>query len=882
MDVTQEILQRNSEEEFRQSLSTYVDSGTAVIHVRTGEVMRCLLALRRQALTGRNEYHEWDVVNGFRQFSLEDMSSITKKGDGNIDISSAFSEPMNAIDSYREERMRYYVFVNPHVFMEGNPHMSHLVMHYASVLPATNICVVMVTPDIPLPGDVPVDLLSLTFDPPGLSELQDTLADVLDGVKEGFDGGAEMTEEDIERVCYVGAGMTAHSFETYASLAAIRAAREGKDTLTADDIIKGVTVGKTDVVNANDILELYPSTSIDNVGGMENLKSWVHKRAGCYSDKAKEFGVEPPKGMVLVGPPGCQPAGSKVLMADGLFSNIEDVQVGDVVLSPQHDGSVVPVEVAETVVYRDQQVFRIASKGRKPVGYRCAHNHVMPIKFRGDLYEVQAEEHLSMGKEFQDRATLFTTDAYDLPEREYRVHPYVMGCFIGDGHFAPNVPAYNPGFTNPSVDIFNRMESLGAEFGKRTWRSGSWRAYATGAFAVALKESELAGHLSAEKYIPAEYLQGSLEQRLAMLAGLIDTDGTFEEFSSASKRLSDDFVFLVRSVGGKASVVPGETTCQTGTFGRYRVHYSFGACRPSLCLAYKQRPITEKGLAGHRNKRFTVEKDTVEDVYGIRLASGSHWYITDDFIVTKNTGKSLVAKAVSSVLGVPLVRLDFGRVFNSLVGASEERMRVALHMVEKMAPVVIFCDEIDKGLGGIGGSGDSGVSSRVLGTFLTWLNDCKYPVFTIMTANNVTGLPPELLRRGRFDAIFSTSLPTPRERTEVLRIHLGLRGRDISTFDSEDTARVVSMLEGYVPAEIESAVKDALVDAFSDGVELEMSHIEKAAKAMVPLSVAFKAQIETMNEWAKNNATPVSRDDSETAAALQLNRRRVLNRSRSK
>lgn len=550
MDVTQEILQRNSEEEFRQSLSTYVDSGTAVIHVRTGEVMRCLLALRRQALTGRNEYHEWDVVNGFRQFSLEDMSSITKKGDGNIDISSAFSEPMNAIDSYREERMRYYVFVNPHVFMESNPHMSHLVMHYASVLPATNICVVMVTPDIPLPGDVPVDLLSLTFDPPGLSELQDTLADVLDGVKEGFDGGAEMTEEDIERVCYVGAGMTAHSFETYASLAAIRAAREGKDTLTADDIIKGVTVGKTDVVNANDILELYPSTSIDNVGGMENLKSWVHKRAGCYSDKAKEFGVEPPKGMVLVGPPG--------------------------------------------------------------------------------------------------------------------------------------------------------------------------------------------------------------------------------------------------------------------------------------------------------------------------------------------TGKSLVAKAVSSVLGVPLVRLDFGRVFNSLVGASEERMRVALHMVEKMAPVVIFCDEIDKGLGGIGGSGDSGVSSRVLGTFLTWLNDCKYPVFTIMTANNVTGLPPELLRRGRFDAIFSTSLPTPRERTEVLRIHLGLRGRDISTFDSEDTARVVSMLEGYVPAEIESAVKDALVDAFSDGVELEMSHIEKAAKAMVPLSVAFKAQIETMNEWAKNNATPVSRDDSETAAALQLNRRRVLNRSRSK
>ena len=123
-------------------------------------------------------------------------------------------------------------------------------------------------------------------------------------------------------------------------------------------------------------------------------------------------------------------------------------------------------------------------------------------------------------------------------------------------------------------------------------------------------------------------------------------------------------------------------------------------------------------------------------------------------IIVHNTGKSLAAKAVASEFGVPLIRLDFGRVFNSLVGSSEERMRRALRMVESMAPVVLLCDEIDKGLGGInGGGGDAGTSSRVLGSFLTWLQENKTPVFTMVTANNITGLPPELLRRGRLDEI---------------------------------------------------------------------------------------------------------------------------------
>lgn len=193
------------------------------------------------------------------------------------------------------------------------------------------------------------------------------------------------------------------------------------------------------------------------------------------------------------------------------------------------------------------------------------------------------------------------------------------------------------------------------------------------------------------------------------------------------------------------------------------------------------------------------------------------------------------------------------------------------------------CDEIDKGLGGIanGSGSDSGVSMRVLGSFLTWLQDCEYPVFTVVTANNVDGLPPELLRRGRFDAIFSTALPSESERKEVLAIHLAKRGRGIEDFSRQEIAEILEASNGYVPAEIESAVKDALVESFSKDEELTHVHIVQALAAMVPLSKAFAAQITRMNEWAVNNATPVGYENTgRRVEAAAAGRGRVTTRRR--
>lgn len=231
------------------------------------------------------------------------------------------------------------------------------------------------------------------------------------------------------------------------------------------------------------------------------------------------------------------------------------------------------------------------------------------------------------------------------------------------------------------------------------------------------------------------------------------------------------------------------------------------------------------------------------------------------------TGKSLIAKAAGFSLGVPVVKLDIGRVFNSLVGASEQRMRQALKLAEDIAPCLLLVDEIDKALGGAGGSGDSGVSSRVLGTLLTWLQECKAPVFTMVTANSVAHLPPELLRRGRFDATFSCVLPTDDERMEVLGIHLAKRKYYLNDLVPEGSDEQLSFLQvsnGFVPAEIESIVKDALIDAFYAEEELTWDHIRSAFESTVPMSVSNKEQVDAIITWAKNNATPVSRVKART------------------
>ena len=235
------------------------------------------------------------------------------------------------------------------------------------------------------------------------------------------------------------------------------------------------------------------------------------------------------------------------------------------------------------------------------------------------------------------------------------------------------------------------------------------------------------------------------------------------------------------------------------------------------------------------------------------------------------TGKTASAKAISSVLGHPLIRFDVGRVFNSLVGQSETRVRAALKLVDAMAPCTLMIDEADKAFAGQasgGGGGDSGVGMRVLGAILTWMQETRSPVFLVVTANRVQHLPSEFLRRGRLDEIFSVTVPHAVERMEVLKIHLRKRGRDPATVAGLEEA--VERSEGYVPAELESAVKDALIESYAGNMPLTGALIAQQLSYMVPLSEAFREDFDRMREWAEKNARPASLPPGEAGEARRV------------
>src|SRR6266481_4018478 len=192
-------------------------------------------------------------------------------------------------------------------------------------------------------------------------------------------------------------------------------------------------------------------------------------------------------------------------------------------------------------------------------------------------------------------------------------------------------------------------------------------------------------------------------------------------------------------------------------------------------------------------------------------------------------GKSLCAKAVSSMWQQPLLRFDMGRMFGSLVGSSEENVRRAIAVAESVAPAILWVDEIDKAFAGSQGSGasDGGTTARVFGTFLTWLSEKTAPVFVVATANDISQLPPGLMRKGRLDEIFFVDLPSDEERQEIFRIHLARRGRDPQLFDVESLA---ACTENFSGAEVEQAVISALYDAFYAKVELNNEHVLEALR----------------------------------------------------
>lgn len=220
-------------------------------------------------------------------------------------------------------------------------------------------------------------------------------------------------------------------------------------------------------------------------------------------------------------------------------------------------------------------------------------------------------------------------------------------------------------------------------------------------------------------------------------------------------------------------------------------------------------------------------------------------------------GKSLCAKAVSREWNMPLLRFDVGRMFSSLVGSSESNVRRAIAVAESVSPAVLWVDEIDKAMSGSASSGgsDGGTTARVMSTFLTWLSEKTKPVFVVATANDISALPPELLRKGRLDEIFFVDLPNASERRLILEIHLSKRNRNPRGFDFD---RLVEASEGFSGAEIEQAIISALYDVFYGERDLTTADLLVSLRETVPLSRTMSERIASLRAWADGRARPAS------------------------
>ncbi len=346
-------------------------------------------------------------------------------------------------------------------------------------------------------------------------------------------------------------------------------------------------------------------------------------------------------------------------------------------------------------------------------------------------------------------------------------------------------------------------------------------------------------------------LESVLNRQLASTRGKALTDETREKLVKAALGLTKD---EAEKVYRKAQVTANKLT----------------EAEVEIVLSEKKQLIKRNGIL-----EYIEDDETLASVGG--LEELKHWLTQRSNAFTERArdyglpqpkgmlilgvpgcGKSLIAKTTARLWGLPLLRLDMGRVYDgSTVGKSEANLRAALKTAESISPAILFIDELDKAFGGAGGSSDSdgGTSSRIFGSFLTWMQEKTSPVFVMATANRVERLPSEFLRKGRFDEIFFVDLPTAEERGDIFKIHLMKRRREIDRFDLTQLANVC---DGFSGAEIEQALVAAMYEAFAQEREFTQLDIIAACRATMPLSKTMTEQVTALRDWARQRARPAA------------------------
>ena len=337
-----------------------------------------------------------------------------------------------------------------------------------------------------------------------------------------------------------------------------------------------------------------------------------------------------------------------------------------------------------------------------------------------------------------------------------------------------------------------------------------------------------------------------------------------EQSSPAPVKVSltrEDLTTIVRNLRGltmrQARQVVLDCICDDRTLDAADISRMLAQKRKHLqsmgLLEFVEAPVDLDEIGGLRQLKFWLEQRR-ESLCDEAIAFGLVAPRGVLMLGVQGAGKSLASKAVATAWKRPLMRLDVGALYDKFIGESEKRLKDALHQAEMMAPIVLWIDEIEKAFASAAAqSADGGLSKRMFGNLLTWMQEHKAPVFLVATANDIEALPPELLRKGRFDEIFFVDLPDEEARRQIFSIHLKKRKRDPKKFDLE---RLAKESEGRSGAEIEQAILAAMHSAFAVREQLTTDRIIDAMQASPPLSVTMAERVAALRLWAQDRCVP--------------------------
>lgn len=885
--MTEKIELIKNESEFTKLFEKVVNASIGVIMVRTREPYRAIDTLRRYCAERHDpadsqsqyEFILWDVLHGLQTFAN------TRKADGTIVVETRPTKNdvttvdlKKAFDKISDNAQKkgsintINVLFNPQPFFENVSIQQHIKQFTQTALECAHRIVMLCQEGADIPPAIENDVFVIDYLTPSMSELYSIWENTPLGDGTPATYFKHFSKEEVKKIIQNAMGMSASEFENALAFAMTDLGEillTKPESVKPEYIIDRLLKAKTDIIKKTDILELMHVGDLSNVGGLDLLKGWLKLRKGIFSDKAKDFGIDSPKGIMLVGSPGCVDCDTEYFNGDK-WVPIKDYQEGDFVLQYNKDGTANMV---------------------KPLAY---------IKGKADLYHLKnytgsLDQVLSL-----DHRVIYVTSKGNIAEKPFREiknlvnRPYGFKASIMHNFVCTD--SINTGLTPERLRLLIAISADGhlLPSGKK-WRLNIKKERKKERLrelinAVGLPVDERVKTTGfSEFFVPVEYgckvfphyfyfLPEDLKKVFCEEVVLWDgsTKGgtrNVELYFTTIKENADLVQFLLAQNGTRVVIHEDNRVGKRHSKSNYTYK--------TITYTVSRTKTKHTSLLNKPNRPpITITNYTAKDGYQYCFRVPSGMLVlrrNNNIFITGNSGKSLCAKAIAGEFGLPLVKLDIGRVFSQYVGQSEQRMRKALSIVDALGNCVLFMDEVDKGLAGTSGSGDSGTTSRVFGTLLTWLQerDKNSTVFLVTTANNITGLPPELMRKGRFDEIFYVGLPTLKERIEIFKIHLGKRGhtKDINENDLKTVAEHCDKFSG---AEIEQVVVTGLIEAFSKGQDkVTMENLINQAKETIPLAISFKEKVDFMENWAKQNAKPAS--STITKETIEPHRIRKLN-----